>query len=365
MERKGPFTHKDVPFLINTAGKKQFSCVLAFKTGTRTVRVFFEKGKIAFISSTDPDERFGEYLLYQEKISLEQYNIASQRLIKEGQKMGALLIDQGFISYEESLTSLGQYILDLGSSLFREKRGFYAFLKPENPSLLPMELFLDHRKFLYKGIREYNMLSMIQNIVPDNEAMPNFTESSESVLRCIDIGVEEQSILEWINGRNSVKAICNYSSLSEFETLKVLAALSYCEFISFSKEGPTHMSLQQQEFLLEDLVRKYNQSFERIYQWLHNQEDDAFQNVHHATFETIQEEYKQHARDLDLKNYGFLDFEIFYKNVYSVPADERLEFSENMLKAILKGLIVETGRLLGKTAMQELKEELSKYETTN
>ena len=365
MERKGEFTCLDIPVLIRAAGENRMDCVLAFKTGSRTVRLFFEKGKITFISSDDPDERFGEFLLYRGMISLEQYQSTSGMISSKNKKMGDLLVEQGLLTYEESLDSLTHYILELGTSLFREKRGLYAFLKPVETGKLPMELFIDHRKLIYDGVRRYNSLNLVLNMIPETSSLVDYTDTAEQILRYLDTDVEEQSIMEWINGRNSVSAICSYSSLTEFETLKVLAGLGYCGFVRFHTSASPHVTAQEMEYQLEDLVRTYNQGFEFIYRFLNEKGENIFNSVHDKAFEDVREKYEEKAHDLDLYNYGFLDVDTFLKNVFPVPTDQRVHFSENLLKAIRKALIVETGKVLGKPALQELKEGLAKHETTD
>ncbi|NOZ13978.1 MAG: DUF4388 domain-containing protein [Acidobacteria bacterium] len=365
MERKGEFTGLDIPILIRAAGENRMDCILALKTGSRTVRLFFEKGRVAFISSDDPDERFGEYLLYKGAITLEQYQSTSGMLSGAGKRMGDLLVEQGILTYEESMDALTRYILELGTSLFREKRGIYAFLKPGDAGSLPMELFIDYRKLIYDGVRRYHSLSLVLKMIPDTGCRPDFTDSSEQILRYLETDVEEQSIVEWINGRNTVASICSYSSLTEFETLKILAGLGYCGFIQFHRQSSPHVSAQEMEYKIEDLVRAYNEDFEFIYRFLNGKGESAFSSVHDRAFDIVREEFEDKCNDLDLNNYGFLDVDAFLKNVFPVPQDERVRFSEKLLKAIRKALIVETGKVLGKPVQQELKKGLEKHETTD
>lgn len=365
MERKGEFTGIEIPVLIQTAGENRMDCVLAFKTGSRTIRLFFEKGKISFISSDNMDERFGEYLLYKGIISLEQYQSASGMIAHEKKKMGDLLVEHGALTYEESVTSLSHYILELGTSLFREGRGVYAFLKPGDPDNLPMGLFIDHRKLVYEGIRRYNFLSLVINMIPDTGSLVDFTDSAEQILHHLNMDVEEQSIMEWINGRNSVASICSYSSLTEFETLKVLAGLGYCGFIQFHNQSSSQVTEQDMEYQIEDLVRTYNVDFEFIFRWLNGKGEDVFKSVHTGAFDNLAEEYEERVQELDLCNYGFLDVDAFLKNVFPIAMGQRLDFAENLLKAIRKALILETGKVLGKPALTEMKEGLAKHEATD
>ncbi len=365
MERKGEFSGLDIPVLIRTAGENRMDCILVFKTGSRTVRVFFEKGKLSFISSTDEDERFGEYLLYHGIISLSEYQSASRLLSREKKKMGDILVEQGMVTYEESVQSLSRYILELGISLFKEKRGFYAFLKPGDVGSLPMELFIDHQKVIYEGVRQTRSLKLVSNIIPGTDSLVDFLDSSEEILRYLETDVEEQSILEWINGRNTVQSICNYSSLPEFETLKILAALGYCGFIHFPDRSSSNIIEEDMEYRLEDMIRTYNRDFEFIYQFLNRKGETIFESVHDRAFKQVETEYEEKLHDLDLRNYGFLDVDAFLHNVFPIPADMRLQFSEKLLKAIRKALIVETGRVLGEPERQEMEKGLAHHETTD
>jgi len=363
MELKGDFTHLDLPALISKAAVQYRSCTLLLKVGNRSVRIYFDQGKAAFISSSDPDERFGEYLMYTDKITMTQYLTASKRVTGEGKKLGAVLVEEGFLSYEEQLHSLSSYILDLGASVFREKRGRYAFLKPENPSNLPVEMFIDHRRLIYEGVRRHRQLTTVRAVIPSPEVVPDFTDSEEAVFRVLELSVEEQSILEWISGANPVSAICSYSSLPEFETLQVLAGLAHAGLIRFGVSSGRRASEREVEFQVEDLVRRYNESFQVIYSFLQDQESGAFDAVQDAAFRQLSELERATLQDVDLNNYGFIDFDILYRNLHPLPVDERLPRGENVLKALLKALIVETGRVLGESAMSDLKEALPHGET--
>ena len=359
MERKGEFTHLNVPELIRAAGEKQLSCVLLFKTGNRSIRLFFHEGKIAFISSSDPDERFGEYLLYRGTITWDQYKETSDRIVQGEGKLGYLLVQHGYVSYEELLHSLTRYILDLGASLFKEKRGLYAFLKPENPDALPMELHLDHRRLIYEGIMRWDHFSLVQQIIPSTQVTPAFEHSEDAVFRVLEMGVEEQSILEWINGRNSVSAICSFSELPEFSTLKVLAGLAYSNFLTIHNQQVEAESEQELEFRLEGLVSGYNTRFEKIYQYLSTQGDDVLVTVQEAALDHMSDVEDTRYHGLDIRNYGFLDFETIYRNVYNIPAEKRFDATDRLLRDFQKALVVQTGRKMGKPAMAELQERLN------
>lgn len=79
----------------------------------------------------------------------------------------------------------------------------------------------------------------------------------------------------------------------------------------------------------------------------------------------LETEHGERLRGLDLNNYGFMDFEILYRNVYPIPAQDRIPETERLLQQLLKAFIVETGRVLDKPAMAELKEKVSRHERSD
>lgn len=360
MENKGKFNHLSLPKMIMFAGHNRLTCTLLLKTYKKEFKIFFERGKIAFVSSTDKDERFGEYLLYRKKITFQQYALTSEKLMQEGGRLGYLLVKQGFITFEELLSELIEYMYFLIEKIFNVKSGSYIYLKPVKNETLPMELHIDVRKLVYHGIRNQMFFSTVHNYIPNLDIILSLSENSDELLKTLTLDVNEQTVVEWVNGKNKISSICDYSPVSEYETLAILAALIACGFVKEVTDARKMFSEAQLEFEVEDLLKKYNGYYQILYSFLMSHGENTFNSIQNNAFKTLNEVFKGEIKDINLNNYGYIDFESFYKIVYNLPHEKRVKESEKILKELLKELIFETGNLLGKAEMNILKEMIRK-----
>lgn len=360
MDNKGKFNHLNLPEMMMFAGKSRLTCTLLLKTYKKEFKIFFERGRIAFISSSDKDERFGEYLLYRKKITFEQYKLTSEKLTQEGGRLGYLLVQQGFITFEELLSELIEYMYFLIEKIFSVKSGSFIYLKPVKNEALPMELHIDVRKLVYYGIRNQMFFTTVDKYIPSLQTILTLGDAAEDMFKILNLDVNEQTVVEWVNGKNKISAICDYSHVSEYETLAILSALISCGFIKEIADARKVFDESQLEFEIEDLLKKYNGYYQFVYSFLMNHGENTFNSVQNSALKTLSDLFDGKVTDISLSNYGFIDFESFYKNVYSIDGKKRAKESEKLLKELLKELIFETGKLLGKDEMNILKEMIRK-----
>ncbi len=355
METKGNFSYLNIHELFANAGVNRESIILYLSEGFKEYRVFFKNGKISFILSSDKDERFGEFLVVNNKITVEQYRVTSEKIVQEGKKFGYTLIEEGFMTVDELYHSLTDYMIYLISKVFSIKEGVYAVLEPESHSELPMNLTIDYRKAIYYGIKNNNFFSLIDNYIVNLSTVPRFIVSVEDIFKVLPLTVEEQGVLEWIDEQNSISSICNYSDLSQFDTLKLLLILKFSSFIEFLDTGKDFV-VENIEEKLEDLLDSYNTIFEKIYTILNTLDPDLFERLNNEVFERLEDKYGNLIRDIDFSSYGYIDFDAFYRNLYNLGETEILKTAETFLKDILK----ETMFYLEENADKGLFESLKK-----
>ncbi len=342
-------------FFVN-AGENRLNTILYFSEGFKEFRVFFKGGKISFILSSDNDERFGEYLVVNNKITVEQYRITSEKIIQEGKKFGYALIEEGFMTVEELYNSLNDYMAFLVSRVFALKEGVCTHLEYEKHVELPMNLTIDYRKAIYYGIKNNNFFSLVDHHLPDLKVSPKFTVSVEDIFKVLPLTVEEQGVLEWIDGQNSISSICNYSNLTQFDTLKLLLILKFSNFIEFENADFSYETHSNLENRIEDLLNSYNDIFEKIYTVLNTIAPDLFERLNVEVFERLEDKYAELVRDIDFSSYGYIDFDAFYRNLYNVEETRRLDVAKSFLEDILK----ETMFFIEENAEKELFESLQK-----
>ncbi len=336
MENNGSFTNLEIFKFFVEAGENRLNTVLYLSEGFREYRIFFKSGKISFILSSDKDERFGEFLVVNNKITVEQYRITSEKIVQEGKRFGYTLIEEGFMTVEELYNSLNDYMIFLISRVFALKEGVYAKLEPERHAELPMNLTIDYRKAIYYGIKNNNLFSLVDFYLPDLKIAPRFIVSVEDIFKVLPLTVEEQGVLEWIDGQNSISSICNYSDLTQFGTLKLLLILKFSNFIEFVELEGSNSCSENLEEEIEEVLNSYNAIFEKIYTILNTLDPDLFERLNNEVFERLEDKYGELVRDIDFSSYGYIDFEAFYRNLYNLENTEKLKTAKMFLEDILK-----------------------------
>ena len=81
MKLQGSLAERDVPDLIHVLHQRRFSGVLTLTHGGMGRRVIVQEGRLVFASSSDPDDRMGELLLRQGRITLRQYTDAGNAIV--------------------------------------------------------------------------------------------------------------------------------------------------------------------------------------------------------------------------------------------------------------------------------------------
>ena len=341
MAVKGKFSHLSLYKLFIKAGKSRLNTILHLTDGKKSYKVYFKEGKVSFIISEDKDERFGEYLIITGRITLQQYRKTSEKILSEGKKFGYTLVEEGFMTVDELFHSLNDYLFFLIKKIFEMKKGAYAFLKYKSNIILPMDLTVDYRKAIYSGIKNNSFYSLIDYHIDTLSLVPDFKCSIEDILKVIPLTVEEQSILEWIDGENRLSSICNYSDLNEFETLKTLLALKLCGFIEFLSEGKKKEDVRETMSKIEDILRKYNEKFEVIYSLLSTFQPDLLEKINTEVFDRLEEKFGTLTREIDLSHYGYIDFDVFYRNLYNFPGEDKEKIAEEFLKETLNEIKIE------------------------
>jgi len=102
---------------------------LTLKNRGMTKYIYFRAGQIVFAASTDVNDRLGEILIKCCKLSREHLEHAL-RLSKKSaglKKLGALLVENGFVTPKDLFIGLKTQVKDIIFSLFLWSEGEYRF----------------------------------------------------------------------------------------------------------------------------------------------------------------------------------------------------------------------------------------------
>jgi hypothetical protein len=118
-------------------------------TGTLTVRssavekrIHFKNGQIIFASSTEGNDRLGEMLVKAGLLSRESLEAALKLFHKNAgfKKIGAILVENGFVSPRDLFAGLKTQVKDIIYSLFLWDDAEYRFEKGLPPDVIQLQI---------------------------------------------------------------------------------------------------------------------------------------------------------------------------------------------------------------------------------
>src|SRR5512138_360850 len=132
MALKGNLRDFTITQLLNLINLARKTGTLIIDGPTETARVAFREGKLSYAQYGQEDTRLASILFRSNKISQSQHRILKERTAQMSDKeLGLLLINAGYLSQEDILTSLQQYSVDVVRRLFTWVEGSFRFEHPD------------------------------------------------------------------------------------------------------------------------------------------------------------------------------------------------------------------------------------------
>lgn len=117
--------------------------ILTLEQDNRVKSIYLKEGQIVFASSNLEADRLGEMLLRAGKLSYQQHEGSVKMLKTTGKRLGAVLVELGFLTPKGLFEGLKYQVLEILYSLFLWKEGRYRFAPGELPrQVIPLEIEL-------------------------------------------------------------------------------------------------------------------------------------------------------------------------------------------------------------------------------
>jgi hypothetical protein len=323
---RGRIEDSSVPELLRSVLGSGETGVLTFRNGQVTKSLYLHMGRVVYAKSSNPDERMGESLLLQGKITVRQYLDASQR-IRPGRRLGAVLVEMGALEPEDLLPAVEQHVKEILLDVFTWTRGEYELIMSEPGLDDVVTLNFPMENLILEGIRRTRGWSLVYRGIGTIDSVPVPTGTTE-VLFKLELTDEEQEVLTHVNGRASVEQICQVSYLSNLETCRILWAF---QVLGVIRRGQAEEAVaagagvlaREREMDLEGVVEKFNQMLSRIYAFLRGRSGDDVDDFVAAALQRVSGRYETLFYGLDLKQYGRADYDQMLANVADLPPDQR------------------------------------------
>src|SRR5262245_30853834 len=255
----GEIATTSVPELLRSLMQSRETGMLVLRSGDTTKSVYLSDGRVVFAASNDPNERLGESLLIRGRITARQYLEAS-RMIRPGQKLGAILVQMNALDGDDLIPAVGQQVEDILMDLFTWTTGEYEFVMKKSSDVAAVNVSTEN--LILEGIRRTRNWGRILKGIRGLDSVPVRGGETDHSYR-LELSEDEQEVLSHVNGRSSIEQICQVSYLSNFETCRTLWAFQVLGLIRASQADDAAaaghgLRQREQELDLEGIVEQFN-----------------------------------------------------------------------------------------------------------
>jgi hypothetical protein len=225
-----------VPEILASIEKWKVPGVLSIDGDPYSKKIFLEDGKIIFATSTDPDERLGEFLLNKGRITQAQYDESVVRLKRGEGRQGKILVDMGVLTPKGLFENVTEQITTTVLSLFNWEQGRVAFEIGDYKKDEMIKIAIPLRKAILDGVKAMWDAKRILGRLGTKTTVfaPVFDLKDVLALRLDD---QEMKLLQMVDGRKSVYELVTKGPLTQPQNAKLLYVFMVLKLIEKKSDG--------------------------------------------------------------------------------------------------------------------------------
>ena len=324
---RGDIRGSGTPKILRTILVSGESGVLSFWNGVFTKRVFISHGRIVQITSNDPDERLGELLLFDGKITARQF-VEASKLIRPGKKLGTILVEIRALEADDLIPAITRQARLMLFDLFNWTSGTHemSFGEVDESDFVPLSLSSD--EVIAQGMRNLRGWSRVVAGIQSLETVFVRVPEVETWHLKVELLDDEQTVLSRVNGRLNVEQISDLSFGTSFAACRTLWMLSVLGLIQRAETGDIERSLAQADeasdrFEVGQVVDRFNRLFERIYAYVDSRPGEGADAFSQRAVAEIAPHFGALLGGVSLESSGRVDPELLYTNLQTEPIENR------------------------------------------
>src|SRR6266446_4213591 len=180
--------------------------VLSLVSGGARKALYVKGGRVVFASSNLPNDRLGEILIHEGKITVEEYE-TSIKAISKGKRQGKALVEMGALSPKDLWEGVQFQVKEIVYSVFQWDEGEFHFEESSLPEKERITVDLDIRDLILAGLRRVDASGRVQAHYPEGDSvLERATSDVPAALEPYEIHV-----LKLIDGERSMLDVCRES----------------------------------------------------------------------------------------------------------------------------------------------------------
>ena len=131
---KGQISDLPVPEILQHLRLSQATGILTLVAGGARKALYLKDGRVVFASSNLPNDRLGEILLREGKITVEEYD-TSIKAISKGKRQGKVLVEMGALRPKDLWEGVQFQVKEIVYSVFQWDDGQFHFEESSLPAV--------------------------------------------------------------------------------------------------------------------------------------------------------------------------------------------------------------------------------------
>ena len=206
---------------------------LAKKTGTLVIegpgqgaRMAFQGGKLIYAQMGADDSNLTTILRKAGKLNEEQAKALKARAATASDKeLGLLLINAGYVSQSDILTSIRNHMLEIVFRLFTWVEGMFSFEPTQLPGSDKITFPIDLENVIMEGTRRMREWEQLADELPNLDMALKFADRPNANIKKMNLTVVEWRIIPFISPKNSMRAIAKANKMSDLDIRRIVYGL--------------------------------------------------------------------------------------------------------------------------------------------
>jgi len=237
MALKGNLRDFSTTQLLNLVNLARKTGLLSIMSQAGSARLYFREGKLIHASIGSVDGHLADMLLKAGKLSPEQAEkIEAQAEMQSDKQLGLALMNAGYVSQDDIVQSVKDYMLDIVYTLFSWNEGEFQFDQNTLPSGDRIAVPINLENVILEGSRRIQESELLQSELPDlNSVALRFTDNPDARLRNVNLSVEEWRVISFINPRNTIKQIAQSNGMDDFQIRKIVYGMLQAGLVELAR----------------------------------------------------------------------------------------------------------------------------------
>lgn len=236
MALKGNLRDFSLTQLLNLVHLARKNGILRIEDSSNRVWLGFREGKLAYGGFNQDDNGLVAILYRARKINANQYRTIKERASSMSDKeLGLLLVSAGYLTQQEILQSIHEYLISIVKRLFFWTSGTFAF---ENDAPLPTDrilLRINLDNLILEGSRQIQEYDQLKDEIPSLDIALKFCDRPGTNVRNLRLNQEEWKVVSYIHPKNSLKKISEVTNLNDLEIRRITFGLLQAGVVEFVK----------------------------------------------------------------------------------------------------------------------------------